>query len=116
MENKTYTILVVDEEQKSLAIIQRFLKAAGHNIILAASGKIALEVLQIETHSIDLAVINIDMKGINGKDVANECTRRMMPFLLTSDGIAGEDIIGYLSEIRYSFFNLFHKPLDLYKL
>jgi DNA-binding NtrC family response regulator len=109
-------VLIVEDDKKTLDITQRFLKAAGFNAVSALGGKRALELLQNENLKPDLVVIDIDMKIITGRDVANECVGRKIPFILISGAVAGEDMIGYISDINYSFSELLHKPIDLYKL
>lgn len=61
-------ILIVDDEanqRKSLAI---GLRLEGYQILEAADGEAALEVLS--TEQVDLAIIDLMMPGINGLDLA----------------------------------------------
>lgn len=63
-------ILVVDDDQDMVKYIQIELNRAGYNAIGAYSGKEALSILN--KTSVDLAVIDIMMPGIDGFEVTRE--------------------------------------------
>lgn len=63
-------ILVVDDDQDVVKYIQIELNRAGYNAIGAYSGKEALSILN--KTSVDLAVIDIMMPGLNGFEVTRE--------------------------------------------
>lgn len=63
-------ILVVDDDQNMVKYIQIELNRAGYNAIGAYSGKEALSILN--KTSVDLAVIDIMMPGIDGFEVTRE--------------------------------------------
>ena len=110
------TLLLVDDDSKALDITQRFLKAAGFAVTSALGGKRALELLQNEHLKADMVIIDLDMKMITGKDVANECIARAIPFILLSGLMEGEECVAYLNAINYSFSDLLHKPTELFRL
>jgi CheY-like chemotaxis protein len=64
------SILCVDDSQEILEICRTILTAGGYLVLTSNSGAGALELLQL--HSIDAAVIDNIMPGINGLDLARE--------------------------------------------
>ena len=63
-------VLVVDDEPMVREITADFLRDLGHEVLEASNGKGALEVLDAHRESIDLAVIDFAMPGMNGVDFA----------------------------------------------
>ncbi|WP_312113349.1 response regulator transcription factor [Brevibacillus reuszeri] len=64
---KCTTILIADDEAEIAELIALHVKKEGYNYILASDGKAALQAVQ--THSIDLAILDIMMPEMNGYDV-----------------------------------------------
>jgi CheY-like chemotaxis protein len=72
MSRDRSVILVVDDEEKIRNLIGDQLEAVGYEVILAASGDDAFEILQ-ETLRIDLIVTDVKMPGaINGFDLVQK--------------------------------------------
>ncbi|MCP4658133.1 MAG: response regulator [bacterium] len=67
MENKDYTLLVVDDEEANRDILSRRLERKGFNVLIAEYGERALEVVQ--NHPVDLVLLDIMMPGIDGIEV-----------------------------------------------
>ncbi|MFD2118047.1 response regulator transcription factor [Paenibacillus yanchengensis] len=61
------TILIADDEAEIAELIALHVKKEGYNYIIASNGKAALQAVQ--THSIDLAVLDIMMPELNGYEV-----------------------------------------------
>jgi CheY-like chemotaxis protein len=93
------TVLLVDDEPKVLDICERFLKTLGYSVLTARDGFEALETYERNKESIDLAVIDMIMPGMNGRELFDQL-RRIEPSLraLVSTGysLEGEvsDLIG----------------------
>jgi CheY-like chemotaxis protein len=64
------SILCVDDSQEILEICRTILEAGGYLVSTASSGAEALELLQL--HSMDAAVIDNIMLGMNGLDLAHQ--------------------------------------------
>lgn len=63
-------ILVVDDEQSILDIIQAYLKADGHDVYLASTGKQALDTFY--AHSIDFIILDIMLPDYTGWDICEK--------------------------------------------
>ena len=64
---KNTCIMVVDDDQTVLRLLDRILKPAGYDVILASDGGSALKLA--EQHSPDLVILDIMMPGLNGFQV-----------------------------------------------
>ena len=64
---KNICIMVVDDEQMVLKLLERTLKPAGYDVVLASDGNSALKLL--EEHSPDLIILDVMMPGLNGFQV-----------------------------------------------
>lgn len=67
-------IMAVDDEPSVLRVLQLALEPAGFDVILAANGDSALELLRI--HKPDLVILDIMMPGLNGFQVLNLIRQR----------------------------------------
>ena len=103
-------VLIIDDEDFVRDIIKEALAPQGHEFDLAASGTEAFEILRKKT--IDLAIIDRNMPGMTGIDLAKEIRRRHvdLPVVLTS---------GYshvLAENGSYGFELLQKPYSIDQL
>ena len=64
------SILCVDDSREILEICRTILEAGGYQVFTASSGAEALELLQL--HSVDAAVIDNIMPGMDGLDLARQ--------------------------------------------
>ncbi len=71
------TILVVDDNETNLRLINAVLKTRGYELLQAASGEAALEMLAAERPA--LVLMDVQMPGLSGVDVARMI--RAMPAL-----------------------------------
>jgi two-component system cell cycle sensor histidine kinase/response regulator CckA len=65
------TILVVDDDRGVLDLCQRILELGGHSVLPCSGGEDAVRVVQSSAESIDLAVLDIIMPGMNGIQLAD---------------------------------------------
>ncbi len=76
-------ILVVDDNKKSLYILERLLKAGGYEVVFAGNGAEALEILR--TESIDIIVSDVLMPVMDGfrlcKEVKGKDELKNIPFI-----------------------------------
>ena len=92
------TILVVDDEEALRTLAAKLIAKRGYNVLTAASGTDALEVLSGEVH-IDLLVLDIVMPGLSGLETLQEIRRRGrkdLPVVLLTGQAKDEHILsGY---------------------
>jgi len=67
-------ILIVDDDPKLLAMLQRTLTYEGYFVVTASDGKIGLQ--QISAHHPDLVVLDWLMPGMNGIEVVKHLRKR----------------------------------------
>ena len=91
-------IMVIDDEERLLLAIKRYLVTQGFQVIVCESGKTALD--RLNNENIDLIVIDILMSNLNGYDLVKKLrtlpTTRHIPFIfLTAKGMTEDRIKGY---------------------
>ena len=88
-------ILVVDDNHEIRNILEKHLTAEGHEVVTAADGLEALQIL--DTSTPDLMTLDISMPGIDGYEVCRrvrqELQRESLPILIISGNINPEDKI-----------------------
>jgi len=102
-----HRILVVDDDEDIRNLVAVMLKAEGYQVVLASTGKEALETLEKELA--DLIVLDVMMPGLDGWEVcrqikSNACTREIPVIFLTVrqqplDRIIGTEVLhasGYI--------------------
>jgi signal transduction histidine kinase/ActR/RegA family two-component response regulator len=72
------TILVVEDEEATRAVVSRLLVAQGHEVIEAEQGQRALEILSRRASSIDLVLSDVMMPGMSGVELAERVEARWM--------------------------------------
>ncbi len=68
------TLLVVDDERSLVRLMKSILEIQGYTILLASSGKQALEVLS--SNKVDAVITDIIMPGMDGYELANKILQR----------------------------------------
>jgi DNA-binding response OmpR family regulator len=71
-------VLIVDDEENHLRSLSIGLRLEGFEVVVAASSQEALGALRESASTIDLALIDLMMPGINGLDLARQM-RRLYP-------------------------------------
>ena len=110
----TETVLVVDDEPHILELVEACLPPHGYRVVTASNGAAALETLAQKRAEIDLALLDLLMPGMDGK----ELWRRMkeagaqFPVLFTS-GYGGDDFIAAKNLEGYNFLR---KPYSIDEL
>ena len=66
------TILIADDEARIRRLVSDFLKRDGHTILEAADGKTALELIENRRPTLDLAILDVMMPGMDGFEVLRE--------------------------------------------
>ena len=70
------TILIADDEARIRRLVSDFLKRDGHTIIEAADGKTALELIENRRPTLDLAILDVMMPGMDGFAFMEEARTR----------------------------------------
>src|SRR5262249_19238302 len=79
-------VLVVDDQQSNRDLLSRWLERRGHEVLLAADGAAALEL--IRRHPCDLVLLDVVMPGMSGIEVLqglkSEAALRDVPVIVIS--------------------------------
>ena len=91
-------VLIVDDDVEICALIREQLERAGMRVLAAEDGEQALELAQ--EHTLDAAVLDVMMPGLNGYEVArrlreDEKTREIAIVLLTARAGGRDESYGY---------------------
>ncbi len=80
MEMKRITILIADDEAEIANLIALHLEKEGYHIIKVYDGREAIQAIQ--SHTIDLAILDIMMPGIDGYEVTRQIREKYhMPII-----------------------------------
>lgn len=107
------TVLIVDDDHVSLALLKKLVEKSGHRVLMAENGNRAIEILN--TEGVDVIVADYEMPEVNGIDllrmVRNEFPR--LPFILITAYSNGK----VLREAwREGAFDFFEKPVFIDRL
>lgn len=70
METKfNNTILLVEDEEESADLLSNFLEMKGYRVLLAKDGRIALDLISERADEIDLAILDIMVPKIDGREL-----------------------------------------------
>jgi CheY-like chemotaxis protein len=85
-------VLYVDDDQAMTFMVRRMLRNAGYRVSGCANGNEALAAVRGNTRGFDLAVVDFNMPGISGVQVAHELARIQpgLPVVITSGHITEE--------------------------
>lgn len=105
-------ILVVEDEAAVLAVLQALLRRLGFEPIPATSGAQALALFTTERQNIALAILDVQMEGMDGKQLAREL-KTIDPDIkvLISSGYDEQTALSGLERRHYDGF--IHKPFWL---
>ncbi|SRR5579863_736713 len=95
-------ILVVDDEPTVLNLCRRILQLGGYEAVLAGNGEEALRQAASLGYSIDLALLDVVMPGMNGIEVARrlQASKPELPILLMT-GYGPKEIALIVGEHPY---------------
>lgn len=68
-------VLVADDDDRVRRLMARMLRAAGHEVVQAADGERALAILRAGVPRVDLAVLDLVMPGVDGREAHQELLR-----------------------------------------
>ena len=68
VEEKTRTILVVDDEEMIIDVSRSLLEHLGYRVMTAQDGELAVECVQEKGEEIDLVILDMVMPGMDGEE------------------------------------------------
>jgi DNA-binding response OmpR family regulator len=93
-DDKAATILVVDDDMAVRDLTVHALEAMNYRVLHADNGRVALDLLQT-MDTVDLALIDLVMPGMNGRQLATRIRaadpRRAILFMTGFDDLSGTD-------------------------
>jgi len=66
------TVLAVDDDPTMLELVEELLTPMGYQVLSAASGEEALEMMASQERKIDLLLTDVRLPGIKGQDLAKQ--------------------------------------------
>jgi len=106
-------LVIVDDEQGILDVVSRFAERAGFNVVVCASGREAISLIQ--TRRPDLAMVDLRMPDVNGLDVLRairDVDAHCQAVLMT--GYASVDTA--VEAVKLGAMDYLTKPLDFGRL
>ncbi len=95
MKRSLARLLVVDDAEMNRDMLSRRLERAGYGVLVAANGQRALEL--IETESIALVLLDIEMPGLSGLQVLTTLRRRysavQLPIIMVTARQQTDDVV-----------------------
>ena len=106
-------ILVVDDDAGQRSLLSTFLTREGFDILQAATGKEALDIL--DSRNIRMMITDVRMPGISGIELMQESRKRRntLPVLLVT---AYPDVRDAVDSVKDGAVNYLQKPIDLDEL
>lgn len=105
-------ILVVDDEVELLQVLGEYLKGAGHEVVMAASGREAVAAVEAAELPFTVAVVDWSMAGISGRDVIGHLWERS-PDTLVFVATAHPPHEVSEKHCEYPLVDIFRKPFSL---
>jgi CheY-like chemotaxis protein len=89
----TKTLLVIEDEPALRRVMERILRTAGYQVLLATDGKDGLEQFRAHQSKIDLILTDLEMPSFGGRDVVAgiRAAGSPLPVLLVT-GYAAEHV------------------------
>ncbi|MDX1763959.1 MAG: response regulator [bacterium] len=109
------TILLVDDDKKSLAIVTDLLEYEGYEVFTAGNGREALD--RLAEREIDLVVTDYEMPVMNGFELLKSVNRGYpeLPVIVLT-GQHREDVQTAISTLKEGAYDYILKPVDLGRL
>ncbi len=109
------SILLVDDDKKSLAIVKDLLEFEGYEVVTAADGREALD--RLAEREMDLVVTDYEMPVMNGFELLKSVNRGYpeLPVIVLT-GQHREDVQTAISTLKEGAYDYLLKPVDLGRL
>lgn len=111
IQERTYRILLVDDDPKNLDAVNQILRREGYKTFPVGEGRAALEVVVAE-HNIDLAIVDFHLPDMDGLNVLYEIRRmrRNLPVIIMTARASNEMRLASLEAGAYTFIP---KPINI---
>jgi CheY-like chemotaxis protein len=114
-------LLLVDDEPMVLTVGRRVLEPAGHEVLVAETGREALKICEDAAQHLDLVISDVLMPGMTGIELADCLQKRQkpVPLILMSGHLQTSQHIRKLLGGRNAVYKFLQKPFlpkDLLKL
>jgi CheY-like chemotaxis protein len=98
-------VLIVDDDDSLRTILYRILENGGYDVLAAGSGAEAVAICRTSRHPIDLLVTDYNMPGMNGVEVARECSalHAELPVLYVSGSHPEQELRADLGKRKRGF-------------
>ena len=107
-------VLIVEDERVSRRALAALMSASGYQTEAAGSAEEALDAVRAEGVRPDIALVDLDLPGMNGLDLIGQLTRlepSVFPVLITAAN--GDNFANVLQEKGVAYLR---KPLDFSRL
>lgn len=107
-------VLIVEDERVSRRALTALMAASGYATEAAGSAEEALDAVRAEGVHPDIALVDLDLPGMNGLELIGQLTRiepSVFPVLITAAN--GESLASHLREQGVAYLR---KPLDFSRL
>jgi DNA-binding NtrC family response regulator len=113
MTGRRPTLLAVDDEPGMLALVEKFARGLGFDVITAGTGRAALATIS-QSHP-DVALIDLQMPEVNGLDVL-KAIRELDPACAVALMTAHASVDTAIEAVRLGALDYLTKPLDLQRV
>ncbi len=98
-------VLIVDDDDSVRKVVYKILEHGGYDVLAACSGAEAVAICRTSRHPIDLLVTDYNMPGMNGLEVARECSalRSELPVLYVSGSHPEQELHAELENRKRGF-------------
>ena len=113
MSGRRPSLLVIDDEPGMLALIERFARQSGFDVVVHTSGSTAIS--QLASHTADVALVDLRMPEIGGLDVLRgikEAQPDCQVILMT----AHASVDSAIEAVKLGALDYLSKPIDLNRL
>jgi signal transduction histidine kinase len=108
-------ILVIDDDPTVIRIVRRMLTRVGYEVESCSSGEEGLRTIAQNPERYDIAMVDMEMPGINGEAVATEIRAKEYPIrLILSSGYTKDVLSGQDADILFDAF--IQKPYRVQEL
>lgn len=108
-------ILLVEDEPEIRHVVSEYLSGSGHQVVAAASGHEAIELIERAERAFDAAIVDWQMTGISGRDVLELLHERFpQTALFLCTGLGQGQLPERPTEAPLQ--GIFHKPFSMRKL